>query len=84
MNDMKKINSLSDLSTYLSAKMMQQIRTQARNGDPDWLLDILNELNYITPDSPFYIPDFHGVLRDKGITADDFNIEPITKEIYAL
>lgn len=81
-----KISRLKELQNLLTERGQPQMHTdiidQAANGDPDWGLDIITELDTIKSDSPFYLPNFHGVLKDYKST--DFDLETIGQELYAL
>ena len=81
-----KISNLTELQDLLTEKGQPQMHTDiidsAANGDPGWGLDIISELDTIKSDSPFYLPNFHGVLKDYKST--DFDLETIGQELYAL
>lgn len=60
-----KILSLSDLKNIIPNDMYNQILKTHYLGDPDWLTDMISELDYIKPGDKFYIKDFHGIVGIK-------------------
>lgn len=76
-----KVPNWPTLKGLLSQDMAAQIETMFMTGDPDWIIDLITELDYIGPDSEFYIPEFHGVLQGKGIGTQDINIEEVYKDL---
>lgn len=81
---MMQIENLTQLKELLPEDFYNGIIEQAKEGDPDWLIDMIEELDTITIGSPFYIKDFHGVLIEKGLKTENFNIEAITQELLNL
>lgn len=59
-----RISTWKDLKDHLKTfpngeQALDRIRTAGLNGDPDYLLDLLTEIHNISPESPFYLEDFH-------------------------
>lgn len=79
---MMQIENLTQLKELLPEDFYNGIIEQAKEGDPDWLIDMIEELDYIQKDNPAYIPQFHGRLR--GLSSKNFNIEAITQELLNL
>jgi hypothetical protein len=79
---MQKIMSLEDIREVVGDEFYNKriIRT-ARRGDPDWLIDIIGELDYIKAGDKFYIEDFHGKFLEKGYSSKDFDIDKIYGEL---
>lgn len=72
--------SFSDLRTLLPAELLESIIQANRDGDPDWLYDMIAELDTITPSVPHYL-EFHKIMQANGIGSNDFNIDGLHDEI---
>jgi hypothetical protein len=81
-----KINNLNDLKLELEnnqSNIFNAIIDQAKQGDPDWALDLIDELdNSYAPENSFFVPGWHDKLGH--LTPNDFNIPTLTRELYAL
>ena len=85
--ELKRVNLLAEISNllpHISKSMRDAIILQHRLGDPDWVIDLIEELNYIKPDGPYFMEAFHGVYLKKGITTKDLNSEKILYKIEEL
>ena len=78
MENQKRITSLADLKQIIGDKMMKEITDQAEYGDPEWLLDMIGELDY----NGHPIGGFHGTLIKQGYKTADFDTDAIMKELY--
>lgn len=76
-----KIESIRQLELLLGQDMVDEIIVTAICGDPDWLCDIVSELDYIKPESPYFIKGFHDVVLKRGFKSDDFDCDSILNEI---
>lgn len=80
--ELKVVNLMAELRIIfpdVEPEMINAIFIQCKKGDPDWVLDMISELDYIEPKSVFWIKDFHGPLKAKGLTSKDFDITRLTK-----
>jgi hypothetical protein len=77
------ITRLEQFKDLVSNKLYIDILKQAKAGDPDWLLDMISELDYITPLGTFFIDDFHGRLLRLGYKSSNFDTDALAKELYA-
>ena len=60
---MSPIKTFAQLQIIIGNDYAQHIIEQGKAGDPDWLIDILNEhTQKITKGSPFYLTGFHDKL----------------------
>lgn len=79
----KKIDHLMDLRELLSAEFYTSIINSCRAGDPEWIMDLIRELDEeLQPGAMFYLPEFHGKLI--GYKAEDFNLDSINSEAIKL
>ena len=63
-NIMKPINSFTNLIPIIGNDFAITIIKQGQKGDPDWLMDILNEhTQQIPKGSAFYLTGFHDRLN---------------------
>lgn len=82
--DTTKLN-LQQLFDLLSPEMVNSIKDSARRGDPEWLTDMIGELDYVPQtDSPSLIKGFHDVLHAMGITSAHFDEAEILRELDCL
>lgn len=72
--------NLQELKATLPAKIFNDIMDAWTAGDPDWLYDMIAELDTITPDVPHYLL-FHNIMQAKGITSKDFDTDALHEEI---
>lgn len=77
------------LGGYIPAdSILHRIRQTALDGDPEWLLDILTEVqfNNLPKTSPYYLQEFHGALEGTMLDIEQiyetfihFYVKPNTK-----
>lgn len=77
----KPTKGLKDIKELISTDFYLSIVISAKLGDPDWLLDIIGELDYIKPGATFYLKGFHGPLLAKGLTSSDFDQDALYAEL---
>jgi hypothetical protein len=71
---------LDILRKQLSEEDYQAVIDQATMGDPDWVLDMIEEVKEgISPESDNYTLGFHDKLKP-----EEFDWELLWKELYAL
>lgn len=76
---MKK--DLNFLKKNLSKTFFNTIIKQSKDGDIDWIIDLINELDYIEKNSTFYISAFHGKMFKLNLKTNDFNVDKIIEQI---
>lgn len=76
---MKK--DLNFLKKNLSKTFFNTIIKQSKEGDIDWIIDLISELDYIKKNSIFYISAFHGKMFKLKCKTKDFNVDKIIKQI---
>lgn len=82
-----KVKNLEDLKTILQPiayRWYKNLIITMLAGDPDWLWDLVSELDHITSRSGFYIPEFHGNLKRRGYTSKDFDCATIWADVQKL
>lgn len=65
---------------------MDRVIDTARKGDPDWILDLISEVEEQIPKTnKFYIPEFHGVFLGGSIPTQipNFDKKRILDQIHA-
>lgn len=74
------INHIDEIKSRIPNDMFESIIEQAKQGDPDWLLDLCSEHNNgIQPDNTFYITDFHSYFN----AYEKFDIDAIHESLIA-
>lgn len=76
---MKTFTYLKDLRPWLAPTMINDLLTQHLVGDPDWLHDIIQELDYINPKNPCYVKGFHDALI--RFKSKDFDFQTLCADI---
>ena len=78
-----KITTWEEFAKLLSPSMAKDLIDHAILGDPEWLSDMLDELNYLKPDTKWWVPEFHGVILSK-VSVDSLDANAIFNDFYAL
>lgn len=78
MENQKRITSLAELQGLIGPRMMKEITDQAEYGDPEWLLDMIGELDY----NGHALERFHGTLIKQGYRTANFDTDALMKELY--
>lgn len=80
---MQKITTIEQLRDIIGP-FTDEIITQVQQGDPDWLIDLIKELDYLTPASTWWITEFHTPCKNHNLTSQDFDTDAILKQINQL
>lgn len=75
---------LTTLLPHISKSMINAIFKQCKEGDPDWVLDMISELDYIDENSPSYMPEFHGVMLAHNLKSKDFDNERLIRLVLEI
>lgn len=76
--ELNKLKEIIDPNFYVIIIM------QARAGDPDWLLDILDGYKSQKPGDMDYHEGFTDKLQEADLDDDHFDMDQLAKEIYSL
>lgn len=77
----QEVKTLDQLRSLVGYPFVNSIILQSHLGDPDWLYDIVSEIDDTYPGATFHIPEFHGILQEAGYRSVYFDCDALDAEI---